>query len=822
VQISGSRYVAWGVLAWALVAWEPAAGQTAQTPAATEGPYPEAETDEIVVTATKPPGSVPGDAIPQLVLGPADIRAQGATSLGDLLTSLAPDIGTARGRGASQPVVLLNGRRVSSFREISILPSEAIARMEVFTEDVALQYGYSPDQRVVNVILRRRFHVTTTEEGLGGSADGGGGSGRAQVGYLKLTPTGRVQLNGGYQKQTAISQLERGVTPSPTGVDDRALRTISPDSENWSATGVYNRVYNKTFAGTASLTATASNSQSLLGFDTITGFAARSKSESTSVRAGYTLDRSGPKWLWTASLAAQRDDSINSIARAGAASKSTSADSTFEAVANTQGPVFTLPAGAVRFSGRASATYETLDGDALRGGVVQSTDLDRTDLGGRITLNAPLTSRRKEVLGALGDIGVSLNASADNISDFDTVSTVGAGINWSPITDIRMSVQQSWGESAPSLQQLGAPTLVTPSVLVFDTLAGQTVSVSSIGGGNAALKAENRKDLTFNASWSPNAVSGLTVSGSYVHNVTENALSSISSPTAALEAAFPARFTRDGAGTLIAIDRRPINIAERDTDTARVGFSFSKAFGPKLTPPWGSGPPPWSPNAAPSADKKPWQPPPGFDPPQPRAGGAGGGGGPGAGGPASEGGGGPGAGGGRGNFGGGGFGGRGGGAQAGRFNVSVFYTRRVEDTVTLAPGQTPIDLLNGEALGGDTGGGKDKIEFEGGATYRGLGLRLNGAWNSSYVVRGFTTAQDLSFSDVTTVGARVFMNFDSRPDITHEHPLLRGVQLTAKVDNVFDTAPEVRDPNGVTPFAYQKGLLAPQGRVWEVSLRKLF
>ncbi|MEG8028125.1 TonB-dependent receptor plug domain-containing protein [Sphingomonas aerolata] len=67
----------------------------------------------------------------------------------------------ARQRGA--PVVLLNGRRISSFSEIRDIPTEAIQRVEILPEEVALKYGYRADQKVVNFVLRRRFRAVTAE-----------------------------------------------------------------------------------------------------------------------------------------------------------------------------------------------------------------------------------------------------------------------------------------------------------------------------------------------------------------------------------------------------------------------------------------------------------------------------------------------------------------------------------------------------------------------------------------------------------------------------------------------------------------------------------
>src|SRR6185295_8866957 len=121
-------------------------------------PAAEEEEDENAITVTGSrralPGSVIVDIAPEVTLGPTDVRSYGVNSVSQLLSELAPQTGSGRG-GA--PVVLLNGRRISSPREIADVPTEAIQRVEILPEEVALSYGYPADQKVVNIVLRRRF-----------------------------------------------------------------------------------------------------------------------------------------------------------------------------------------------------------------------------------------------------------------------------------------------------------------------------------------------------------------------------------------------------------------------------------------------------------------------------------------------------------------------------------------------------------------------------------------------------------------------------------------------------------------------------------------
>ena len=129
--------------------------------------------DEIVVVGKRPRGSVIGDIPPENTLDSRDVRATGATSINELLDALAPQIGSARGRGGEKPVLLLNGQRISSFRELRDIPTEAIERVDILPEEVALKYGYSANQKVVNFVLRQRFRSTTAQVGASTATDGG-------------------------------------------------------------------------------------------------------------------------------------------------------------------------------------------------------------------------------------------------------------------------------------------------------------------------------------------------------------------------------------------------------------------------------------------------------------------------------------------------------------------------------------------------------------------------------------------------------------------------------------------------------------------------
>lgn len=174
--------------------------------------------EEIVITGQRPRGSVTGDVPPEQTFSPADVRAFGVSTIAELLAELSPQTSSGRGRGDEQPVVLLEGRRISGPREIRDIPTEAISRVEILPEEVALKYGYSANQRVVNIVLRRRFRAITTEVEGGGPTAGGSANGEVDVNYLSITRAGRLNIDLEVSAESALSEAERDLLPNPSGL----------------------------------------------------------------------------------------------------------------------------------------------------------------------------------------------------------------------------------------------------------------------------------------------------------------------------------------------------------------------------------------------------------------------------------------------------------------------------------------------------------------------------------------------------------------------------------------------------------------------------
>lgn len=184
----------------------------AQTPSS---PPPDTEPDSdgetIVVVAERLRGSIQTDVPPVAELNAQDVASYGASSLAELLQQIAPQTGSARGRGGDGPVVLLNGQRISGFRAIRDIPPEAIAKVEVFPEELALKYGFRPDQRVINFILVENYQSLAAEIDNGLSTQGGYGTTEFEGTFTKLGKNTRLIVDFEYEMATALRESERGI-----------------------------------------------------------------------------------------------------------------------------------------------------------------------------------------------------------------------------------------------------------------------------------------------------------------------------------------------------------------------------------------------------------------------------------------------------------------------------------------------------------------------------------------------------------------------------------------------------------------------------------
>jgi hypothetical protein len=808
----------------------PAPGEAAAQAARPADPDAEIDEEEetIVVTGQRQRGAVIGDIQPEVQFDRREIRALGAGSLSELLEAIAPQTRSGRGREDGRPVILLNGRRISGFAEIRDIPPEAITRVDVLPEEVALKYGYRADQKVVNFVLRRRFDAYTAEVQGGLATAGGRESYGAELNYLQINEAGRVNLGAEFRRAGPLFESERDIVQAEpvAGIELGRYRTLLPGTDQLELSGTLNRAVSETINATLNGTFDVNSSTAFLGLPrpSLTPPGLRRESDSRAAHLGLSVNGAIAPWQWSLTGNLDRGASETETQTNAGLDRSRSVNQVGNAELLLNGPLFDLPGGGVTAAARAGFDARGLESHSERGGIFTVRELSRTREHAQVNVDIPIASRRRAVLQPLGNLSANLNAEVEHLSDFGTLRTLGAGLNWSPISEISLIASVTDEDGAPSMQQLGDPVQQTPGVRVFDFVRGETVEVTRIDGGNPALVADNRRVWKLGATVRPLSDKDLTLSANYTSSRIVNAISGFPAATAEIEAAFPERFQRDSGGRLLLIDTRPVNFARQDRSELRWGFNLTLPVGPQPRPGQGRGRfgrgggqgAPGAPGAPTGAGQA--QPAEGAPA---RAGGERGPRGPGGEGGFRGGRGG--FGGGRGGFGGGGgFGGRGGG----RLQLALYHTWHFTDSVLIRPGVPELDFLDGSAGSSRGGRPRHELEFQGGLFKNGLGARLTANWQSSTFVRGGAlagggTGDDLFFDDFATVNLRLFADLGLQK-FARDRPFLRGMRVSLSIDNLFDARQQVRDRLGTTPISYQPGYLDPLGRSVRLSVRKLF
>lgn len=776
----------------------------------------EGEEDEaIVVVGQRERGTVAGDIPPENQLDSRDIRATGATSIDELLSAIAPQIGSSRGRGAGgRPVLLLNGLRISSFRELRDIPPEAIERVDILPEEVALKYGYRADQRVVNFVLRRRFNSTAIRADAGAATDGGYLTGLADGTRLRINRDKRTTINLHAETNGRIDEDERGIAIAPLApgdIDQRGFRSLVGDRRLVRGSVTTARTLLGTVGATVNAEVEHSEGQSGLGFDTRP---LRRDTTNDNAHLGLTLSGTKGRWRWSAignvdvartTSDSDRPDAITDRAR------STTLSGGIDTTAS--GPLFKLPAGDASATIKLAADTLSLDTRRRRGGIVSNDDLGRDRLDGSLNIDLPILRN-----STIGRLTANANVEVEHLSDVGLLTTYGTGINWTPVDRLNLIASWTREEGAPTIAQIGDPEIETADTRIFDFRTGQTVNVIAKTGGNPDLGADRRTVFKLGANYKPWEEKDFRLRADFTSQTIRNPIAGFPGATAALEDAFEDRFTRVD-GQLIAVDLRPVNYDQSRRQVLRWGFDFTKPlksarpspaqieqlrarFRPQGGPAGaGAGQPGTGPGSAPNAETRPR--PDGASPAAQRGGGGGGGRGQGFG------------------RGGRGFGGGFGGPNRGRLQLSMTHTVTFVDEAVIRDGLPRLDYLNGDASGQTGGTPRHRVELQSGWSNNGLGARLSANWRSGTRVKGGPSG-DLEFSDLATIDLRLFANLGERFDLVAKHPWLIGSSVRLEVDNLLNERPRVRDSFGSVPLGYQPGLLDATGRTVTISFRKLF
>lgn len=750
------------------VCWMTAAGALAIHPAhSTTQTLDDGETlQEVIVSSRRQPGSVIGDIEPELQLSARDIRNLGVSNVSELIAALGSQLGSGRSGAGGRPIVLLNGVRIASFREIRDLPSEAILRSDILPEEVALKYGYPPTQRVLNIVLRPRFRAVGLEAELGERSEGGRRGEELEASWLWIREPSRIQIEAQWNESAPLLEAN-----DPT-------RSLLPEVRSRAVNAVYGRPLIEGWSGTISASLDDRDSVRRLGLASNEIIARESELRQT--RGSAQLQGAWRGWRVTATLNAERDQLENeTFVGSRVTAQSESVNRLLDADVLLSGSVGDLPGGSTSVNVRVGSGERQIN--AINSQVTNATDTDllrqRHDV--RASLDLPLWSRMSDT-GSRQAISLNLNGALEDLSDFGQLQTAGFGLNARLSDDWRLLASVTEADDAPGMAELGAPEVRTPAVRSFDFLRNETVFVTRIEGGNLNLRASNTRTRKIGLNGKPFKDWDLDLGVEYLAIDNQRLVGDLSLATAATSLAFFDRFERDSDGRLISIDTRPLNLGDRERQEWRWTLNLRRPWGPQLEPPMrGTGGARGGGEARGSgAAGRP-------DPARFRA-----------------------------------F------ARQGSWQLALTHTVRVRDAITLAgEGRSRLDLLGGDVLFNDRGTSRQEFELRLNGARNGYGGRVNARWQEgtrvTSGVAGVEPASSLRFADLATLDLRLFADLGLQP-IAHGRDWLRGARVALSIDNVFDRRQSVTDAEGRTPANYRPELLDPLGRYVELSFRKLF
>ena len=513
---------------------------------------------------------LPGDAMgsPRAIrrLNAADIQAYGANNIADLANALESETRGNRG-GTGAQIVLLNGNRIADFSEISNLPAEAVARIDILPEEVALSYGYPVGNRVLNIVLRDRFRSATSELGVTTATGGGRNTITSDSSFASIRGSNRFNLDLTIAHDDALGEIERDLP-------DADARTLLPSITRISFGGSLSTpIFDRVTASGSSRISTATN-RAVLG-TSADGVLQRATS-TVSGRISSTLSGDISLWRWAAEFSGDGSTYYvtDDVALGGRERRPTGRisyeSSKVGMLLTATGPLWSLPAGQI--VANISVGY---DSSAFLGRLVlpsapRSFIQRRTAMMGG-NFDVPITPAGSFA----GATSIYANLMLTSVSGFGTISRLGSGVRWAPHPALSLSMSYLYDQGVPTLLELGEPVLVTPNLRVFDQITGETVEVTRLDGGSLSLGRNVRQERKVEMFFRLGALPNFALSANYTEVDLSNPIATFPITNPVLEAALPGRFVRDPAGRLIAIDARTTTVSSSSFRGLRWGFQYS-------------------------------------------------------------------------------------------------------------------------------------------------------------------------------------------------------------------------------------------------------
>ena len=498
----------------------------------------------IVVTGTHVRGASPTS--PLIVLTRKDIDRTGATAVDELMRTLPQnsesgvnkenslislpavdptDHGASinlRGVGQRATLVLLDGRRLApsgagGFVDVSMIPLSAVERVDVLTDGASAIYGSDAVGGVVNFVLRDRFNGFETTAQAGTTTGGGG----AQIVLSQAAGSswsgGHALLAYEYRLEDDIKAGQRDVTVNEPGdtylLPRERKHSVLASLEQQLAPGLHagltasyaRRRTDRTVFQTGSPLPVSVNAKATEA--TVSGELAYTLPQGwlLSLAGNYALTRTSQIQTQPGGTPVINDRDIRSSVGGGEL--------------HLDGPLFDLPAGAVRVALGGEARVETY-----------------RQVFGSSAFPSSTTAARRTVTSAYGELVVPLFSAANRrpgaevlqvsaAARYDHYSRTGSsfdpkvGLLWSPLEGLALRGSYSTSFRAPLLSETTGVYggVLDPAYFFFvdPSQAPPGSILLFLQGSNPGIKPETSRNWTLGADWSPKSVGGLKLTANY-------------------------------------------------------------------------------------------------------------------------------------------------------------------------------------------------------------------------------------------------------------------------------------------------------------------
>jgi iron complex outermembrane recepter protein len=425
-----------------------------------------------------------------------------------------------RGLGSTATLVLVNGRRIAAssagtFPDVSMIPINAIERIEILADGASAIYGADAVAGVVNIILKKRYEGAESRVNYGFTTESGLEEYRLSQNFGMGWSSGGMLLALDHLDQSQLSSSERDFTSNV-----RAPTSIFPANELSSALFSGHQALGDAW----SLQAEGQYSRSDRHLISSSGAnISESFVEPVRTNAGMNLEyRPFADWRFSLDSFVSKEDTKSRLL---SVNRNTGAQLLNDVQTQTQdqwaaelrgaGGLFRIPGGVVKAAATASYREEEYMRHRRRNNRTQDADRDVTSLS--LEFHAPIVSDLNAFPG-VQSLEFSIAGRYDDYSDFGSTNNPKAGVSWSPLPGLTLRSSYSTSFRAPSMgEELRASDVGVPFIDIwpFFTPDGSDFTPVVLLFGSEKLGPEESENWSFGFNWEPAFAPGLSFGFTY-------------------------------------------------------------------------------------------------------------------------------------------------------------------------------------------------------------------------------------------------------------------------------------------------------------------